>query len=84
MVHLVLTMRGERTTIPAWVVCTKGIKIASTNNVVKIRVEALTSYSNLLRLLILFFDVFLLNKVVALHKIRQKILWCLEKSWFIT
>ena len=73
LVYLVSPVRWEITIISASVVSTKGITIASTNHVVKLLVEALTSYYNFLMFLLLFVAVFIINKVVALHKLRHPI-----------
>ena len=54
----------------------KVLKLVSKNHVVKIRVEALTSYSTFPTFLHLFVDVFILSEVVALHKLGHPIiLW---------
>ena len=53
----------------------KGITFFSKKHVAKQLVEALTSCSNIFKLLQLLVDPFLLSKVVALHKLGQIILW---------
>ena len=49
-------------------------KIVSTKHVVKILVEALTSYSTLPNFLYLFVAVFIISEVVGLHKLGNPII----------
>ena len=42
LVHWVTPVRGEIIILAAWIFCTKGINIVSTNHLMKRRVEALT------------------------------------------
>ena len=52
----------------------KLVTIMSTNSVTKIQAEALTPYSNLLKLLNNFVAAFLIGEVVALHELGQPII----------
>ena len=78
LVHWLSPVGEERNILSFCFACNKGIEIDRKIHVVKIWVEVLTSYSNLLRFLLLFVAVFIISKVVALHKIRHPIIWWLE------
>ena len=60
------------------------ISIVSKNHVVKVWVEALTSYSTVLTFIHLFVDVFILSTFLALHKPGQPNIFWLKKCGFIT
>ena len=83
LVHWLSPVRVKITILTAWVVWTKVITVVRKNHVVKIWVEALTYYSNLLSFLLICVDVIKKNKALALNKFRHPILWWLKHSGFI-
>ena len=58
--------------------------VFSKKHVVKILVEALTSYSTFFKFIHLFVAVFIISKVVALNKLRRPITLLLVNSSLIT